>query len=183
MNNKVSKSQLEQATFAGGCFWCLQGPYDAEEAIADVEVGYAGSGNTAPTYYEVASGAKKFREAIHMKYDPSRISYNELLNIFWRQIDPTDSGGQFADRGYQYTTAIIYHTEEQNELAEQSKKVLQESGRFNAPIATVIIPFENFFPAEEEHQEYYKKNPLRYQLYKKGSGRADFIQKNWKKDK
>lgn len=173
------KIDLHQATFAGGCFWCLQGPYDAEPGVSQVEVGYAGGSKEDAVYEKVAMGTTEHREAIHMWYDPRVVSYEKLLEIFWRNIDPTDPGGQFADHGPQYTTAIYYHTQEQQSLAEASQLALEKSGKFSKPIATKIIPFATFFPAEKEHQAYYKKNPLRYKLYKEGSGRAGFIKKTW----
>lgn len=171
--------ELQHATFAGGCFWCLQGPFDAEPGVSNVQVGYAGGSKEDATYYTVASGSTEHRESIHMEFDPATVSYEKLLEIFWRQIDPTDSGGQFADRGHHYTTAIYYHTAEQQQLAEASKQVLNDSKKFAAPVATVIEPFTTFFEAEEEHQQYYKKQPLQYKMYSRGSGRADFIQTNW----
>lgn len=173
------KIDLQQATFAGGCFWCLQGPYDAEPGVSQVEVGYAGGSAEDAVYDKVAMGTTDHREAIHMWYDPSVVSYEKLLEIFWRNIDPTDPGGQFADQGPQYTTAIYYHTPEQQKLAQDSKQALEQSAKFSQPVATKIIPFTTFFPAEKEHQAYYKKNPLRYKLYKEGSGRAGFIKKTW----
>lgn len=168
------------ATFAGGCFWCLQGPFDTQKGVSNVEVGYAGGSASDAKYYSVASGRTQHREGIHMQYDPAIVSYDTLLNIFWRQIDPTDPNGQFNDQGPQYTTAIYYHTEEQRALAEASKERINALGKFTLPVATVIIPFTTFFAAEAEHQAYYRKNPLRYGMYKKGSGRAGFIEKTWK---
>lgn len=171
----------EQATFAGGCFWCLQGPFDAEPGVSHAEVGYAGGSEKEASYYTVASGQSQHRESIHMEFDPAVVSYQKLLDIFWRQIDPTDAGGQFADRGHQYTTAIYYHTPEQKKLAEVSKVALEKSGKFKRPITTEILAFTTFFPAEEDHQSFYKKKSLQYKLYKQGSGRADFIEQTWGK--
>lgn len=179
MYTEVMNQELQQATFAGGCFWCLQGPYDAEPGVSQVEVGYAGGPKEDAVYDKVATGQTKHREAIHMLYDPSQVSYEKLLEIFWRNIDPTDPNGQFADQGPQYTTAIYYHTPEQQQRAEESKRQLEQSGKFKQTIATSILPFTTFFPAEKEHQAYYKKNPLRYKLYKEGSGRAGYIRQNW----
>lgn len=170
----------ENATFAGGCFWCLQGPFDAEKGVSNVEVGYAGGTEADANYSRVCTGTTQHREAIHMQFDPKIVSYETLLDIFWRQIDPTDPYGQFNDQGPQYTTAIYYHTQEQRTLAEASRDRLNASGKFAQPIATAIVSFTTFFPAEAEHQAYYKKNPLRYGMYKMGSGRASFIEKNWK---
>lgn len=173
-------SELQQATFAGGCFWCLQGPFDAEPGVSNVHVGYAGGDPAQGSYYVVASGRTKHREGITMDYDPAVVSYGKLLEIFWKNIDPTDAGGQFADRGYQYTTCIYYHTPAQQAEAEQSKQAINASGKFTDPVATVIEPFTTFVPAEDEHQAYYKKNPLQYKAYKRGSGRADYIERTWK---
>lgn len=170
---------MERATFAGGCFWCLQGPFEAEPGVTNVQVGYAGGSADDADYYRVASGHTQHRESVTMEYDPAQVSYGRLLEIFWKNIDPTDPGGQFADRGHQYTTAILYHTAEQKQRAEHSKAELTDLKKFTSPIATVIEPFVSFFPAEEEHQRYYKKQPLAYKAYARGSGRADFIQQNW----
>ncbi len=172
-------SNWPQATFAGGCFWCLQGPFDFEEAVTDVRVGYVGGSEETADYYTVASGGSEHREGIIMRYDPDRISYEKLLEIFWRQIDPTDTGGQFADRGRQYTTAIYYHTEEQRLAAENSREILEASGKFDEEIATVVEPFTHFFEAEDEHQGFYKKNPVRYKMYARGSGRSAYIKNTW----
>lgn len=173
-------SDSAEATFAGGCFWCLQGPFDAMSGVSDVKVGYAGGSAKEASYYTVARGGTDHREGIHMQYDPQQVSYDKLLETFWKQIDPTDADGQFADRGHQYTTAIYYHTPEQAKVAKTSKQQLEHSGKFDKPIATVIEPFVSFFPAEEEHQRYYQKRPLQYSMYKRGSGRADYIKKTWK---
>lgn len=172
---------LQQATFSGGCFWCLHGPYDAQSGVSNIEVGYAGGSAEDATYEKVTSGGTKHRESIHMWYDPAVVSYEKLLEIFWRNIDPTDPGGQFIDRGYHYTTAISYHTAEQQRIAETSKQVLAASGKFSDPIATVIEPFVSFFPAEEIHQRYYRKQPMHYQIYKRGSGRSSYIKQTWPK--
>lgn len=172
------KNQLQQATVAGGCFWCIQGPFDAQEGVSNVQVGYAGGSAEDAVYYTVASGDTQHREATHMEFDPAVVSYRTLLEIFFRQIDPTDAGGQFADRGFHYTTAVYYHSEEQRDIAEAYIAELNALGKYNAPIATQVVPFTTFFPAEEEHQAYYKKNPLRYQLYKRGSGREAYIEQN-----
>lgn len=169
----------QQATFAGGCFWCVQGPFDAMEGVSNVEVGYAGEGAAGADYYAVAGGKLKLRESVHMEYDPEVADYEEMVRTFFRQIDPTDDGGQFYDRGYQYTTAVYYHTDEQREIIEKVIADINASGKFDKPVATKVEPFAEFSAAGEEHQQYYKKNPLRYGMYKKGSGRADYIKKNW----
>ncbi len=174
-----STQTILPATFAGGCFWCLQGPFDAEAGVSHVRVGYAGGTAHEASYYTVASGTTKHREAISMLYDPSVVSYQALLEIFFRQIDPTDPNGQFADQGFQYTTAIYYHSDDQRQTAQTFINQLDDSGKFSKPIVTAVEPFTTFFEAEDEHQAYYKKNPLRYMMYKKGSGRSAFMKKMW----
>ena len=177
--SSIDSQFTEQASFAGGCFWCVQGPFDAEPGTTDVEVGYLGGDEANASYYTVASGGTQHREGIHMKFDPSVVEYKTLVETFFRQIDPTDAGGQFADRGFHYTTAIYYHSDEQRNIAQAVIDDINASGKFSAPVATVLEPFTTFFAAEDEHQEYYKKNPLRYKMYKRGSGRADYITENW----
>jgi len=167
------------ATFAGGCFWCMEPPFEELPGVAEVVAGYTGGKVANPTYAQVSSGATGHLEAIQVRYDPSKISYEDLLEVFWRQIDPTDDGGQFADRGPQYRTAIFYHDEAQRAAAEESRDELEASGRFDGPIATEIRKAGPFYPAEDYHQDYYEKNPLHYQLYKNGSGREGFIKSTW----
>lgn len=167
------------AVFAGGCFWCLEPPFEAAAGVIDVKAGYTGGKTENPSYEEVTTGKTGHYEAVQVTYDPSQVSYRELLDIFWRQIDPTDKGGQFADRGSQYYTAIFYQDEEQKLEAEASKKRLGESGWFDAPIATGILPAAPFYPAEEYHQDYYKKNAFHYSRYKKGSGREMYQKTFW----
>lgn len=169
----------ELATFAGGCFWCMVKPFDQQPGIKSVISGYTGGSKPDPTYEEVCSGVTGHTEAVQITFEPDVFSYEKLLNTFWQQIDPTDIGGQFYDRGMSYRPAIFFHTEEQRELAEQSKKELQNSGRFKAPIVVEIVPAMPFYPAEEYHQQYYRKNPAHYNAYKEGSGRAGFIKKHW----
>lgn len=171
---------IQHATFAGGCFWCLQGPFDAQDGVSNVQVGYAGGSQEDANYPRVCTGRTKHREAIHMDYDPEKVSYETLVDTFFRQIDPTDPNGQFNDQGPQYTTAVYTHSEEQKQIAEKVIARINDSKKFDKPVATKIEPFTTFFPAEEEHQAYYKKNPLRYGMYKMGSGRANFIDSNWK---
>ncbi|CAG9621971.1 peptide-methionine (S)-S-oxide reductase MsrA [Sutcliffiella rhizosphaerae] len=173
-------SPLERATFAGGCFWCMVKPFDEQEGIEQVISGYTGGHKENPTYKEVCSETTGHFEAVQITFDPSVFSYQQLLEIFWMQIDPTDAGGQFHDRGDSYRTAIFYHSEEQRQMAEESKKRLEESGRFTKPIATLLLPAKPFYPAEEYHQKYYKKNPFRYKMYAAGSGRETFIKEYWK---
>lgn len=175
----MAENKLEKATFAGGCFWCMVEPFDERPGIDSVVSGYTGGTTENPTYEEVCSDTTGHLEAVQIEFDPSIFSYERLLEVFWQQIDPTDPGGQFNDRGESYQTAIFYHNETQKELAEKSKQKLEESGKFNKPIVTEILPAATFYLAEEKHQDYYKKQSFHYKLYKKGSGRADFIKKNW----
>jgi glutaredoxin-like YruB-family protein len=170
---------MKKATFAGGCFWCMQPPFRNLEGVTDVVSGYAGGNKANPTYEEVSSGTTGHLESVQVTYDPAVISYDLLLDVFWRQIDPTDAKGQFADKGPQYHTAIFYHDEEQKRLAEASKKNLDSSGKFKKPIATEIRPYTNFYPAEGYHQDYDKKNPARYHEYKTFSGRESYLEKTW----
>lgn len=156
-----------QATFAGGCFWCLQPAFDAEPGVLDAVVGYAGGHVENPTFEQVFSKTTGHREAIQITYDPDQVSYQRLVEIFFRQIDPTDAGGQFADRGENYTTAIWYQTDEEKTIAESVIQSINDSDKFDAPVATKVLPFMNFYPAEDYHQDYYKKSALHYNLYKK----------------
>ena len=167
------------ATFAGGCFWCMEGPFEKLEGVLHVTSGYAGGTTEDPTYREVSAGATDYVEAVQVVFDPRKVTYEALLEVFWRQIDPTDGGGQFADRGRQYTTAIFTHSAEQARLAEASKRRLAESGRFAEPIVTPIRPTTKFYAAETYHQDYYRTNPEHYQRYRRGSGREEFLQKTW----
>lgn len=177
--DKVEMISKEESTFAGGCFWCMEAAFQELNGVIDVISGYSGGGEENPTYEEVSSGKTGHLEAVRVIYDSSKISYEELLDVFWRQIDPTDFGGQFADRGNQYKTAIFYHNDEQNKTAKKSKKELEESKKFDKPIVTEILPVSTFYKAEEYHQDYYKKRILQYNIYKKGSGREDFIKETW----
>ena len=170
---------LEKATFAGGCFWCMQPPYDKVEGVVSSRVGYTGGTKPNPTYEEVCTGKTGHAEAVEITYDPSQVNYEALLDIFWRNINPTTTNQQFADVGTQYRTAIFYHNEEQKRLALASKEKLQKSGKFDRPITTEIIPASAFYPAEEHHQGYYKKCPIPYQLYKVGSGREHYLKETW----
>lgn len=171
----------EIATFAGGCFWCMVSPFAEQKGIISVISGYTGGHTNNPTYEQVCTNTTGHYEAVQITFDPKQYSYEDLLTLFWQQIDPTDAGGQFHDRGHSYKTAIFYHNEEQKQLAQQSKAKLAASGKFSKPIETEILPTKTFYPAEEYHQDYYKKNPLHYQMYRKGSGRQDFIEKHWGK--
>ncbi|BDH61564.1 peptide methionine sulfoxide reductase MsrA [Lysinibacillus sp. PLM2] len=169
----------ELATFAGGCFWCMVKPFDQMDGIDEVISGYTGGHVENPTYEQVCSETTGHLEAVQITFDSTIFPYEKLVELYWTLIDPTDPGGQFYDRGESYTTAIFYHNEEQQQIAEQSKKRLEESGKFNKPIAVKILPAKPFYPAEEYHQHYYKKNPLHYERYQIGSGRAAFIQQHW----
>lgn len=174
---EASKAGGATATFAGGCFWCTESDFEKVQGVTSVVSGYTGGSQENPTYETYAR--KGYIEAIQVHYDPSRVSYEQLLDIFWRHIDPTDPGGQFADRGAGYRSAIFYRDEAQKRLAERSKETLGKSGRFAKPIVTEILPLGKFYPAEDYHQDYYKKNPLRYKGYRWGSGRDQFLTKIW----
>jgi methionine-S-sulfoxide reductase len=174
-------AQVETATFAGGCFWCMEPPFEKLEGVQSVRAGYTGGTVKDPTYEQVSSGTTGHAEAIEVLYDPSKVSYEQLLDIFWMNIDPTTPNQQFSDHGSQYRSAIFTHTEEQKRLAEGSKDTLARSGTFTAPLVTEIVPASTFYPAEEHHQDYYKKHALRYNLYRVGSGRAGFLKKTWGK--
>ncbi len=170
----------KEAIFAGGCFWCNEAAFEAAPGVIETISGYTGGDEPNPKYEDVHYRDTGHREAVKVIYDPSKVSYKELVELFWRQIDPTDAGGQFNDRGHQYTTAIYYKTPEEKKIAEQSKKELEKSKRFKQPIVTEILPTKTFWPAEEEHQNFYKKRVLHYNAYKKGSRREKFQEENWK---
>jgi len=174
---------METAIFGGGCFWCMESQYEGIKGITGVVSGYTGGLTKNPTYDEVCSGETGHTEAIQVSFDPTKISYKELLDIFWRQIDPTDSGGQFADRGGQYRSAIFYTNDEQKKIAERSKLELGNMGKFKKPIVTEISRASLFYPAEEYHQDYYKKSAIRYKMYRSGSGRDQFLESVWGKIK
>lgn len=179
MSNVAENNKKEEiATFAGGCFWCMVSPFDELPGILKVVSGYTGGSKVNPTYEEVCSETTGHLEAVQITYDPTIFPYKKLLDTYWNQIDPTDLGGQFHDRGQSYQTTIYYHNEEQRLQAAASKQAVDESGRFEDPVMTPILPASTFYPAEEYHQGYYKKNPLRYKMYRKGSGRDKFIEKH-----
>lgn len=178
----MNPENLARATLAGGCFWCMEPPFQKLDGVVDVVSGYTGGHKANPTYEEVTAGGTGHVEAVQILYDPSRVSYSELLEVFWRNIDPTDEYGQFVDRGPQYATAIFYHDEEQKRLAEQSRQKLQDSGRFDRPIVTEIRELEEFYEAEAYHQDYYQTHKTQYNLYRHGSGRDRFIEKAWEDD-
>jgi peptide methionine sulfoxide reductase msrA/msrB len=183
MKSETQSERTELATFAGGCFWCMVKPFDELPGIVSVVSGYTGGHKANPTYEEVCADITGHTEAVQITFEPDVFPYAKLLDTFWRQIDPTDPGGQFHDRGSSYRTAIFYHTEEQRKLAEASKAELERSGRFDKPIATPIVPAGPFYSAEEYHQDYYKKNPLRYRMYRQGSGRDRFLEQAWRMSK
>ena len=172
-------SGLSVATFAGGCFWCVEAGFEKLPGVVEAISGYSGGELVNPTYEEVSSGSTRHAEAVQVYYNPEQISYEELLSSFWRQIDPTDSGGQFVDRGKQYRPAIFYHSDEQKTEAEASAKALEEAGIYDRPLSIEIVPFSTFYPAEEYHQDYHSKNPLRYAFYRSGSGRDQFLERTW----
>ncbi len=176
----MSDKEYQLATFAGGCFWCMIKPFDTYPGVIKVVSGYTGGHKENPTYAQVTAGLTGHVEAVQITFDPEILSYDDLLEMFWRQIDPTDDGGQFADRGSSYKTAIFYHNPQQQEAAEASRD--KQAVRFNQPIATQILPAKTFWPAEEYHQDFYKKNPAHYQAYRRGSGRDAYIATVWGKD-
>jgi peptide methionine sulfoxide reductase msrA/msrB len=179
---KAEQTNLKVATLAGGCFWCLASDFEKVSGVAKIISGYTGGQTENPTYEEVSTGRTGHYEAVQIYYDPSKVSYGQILNIFWRHIDPTDPDGQFADRGPQYRTGIFYNDEEERYIAEKSKAHLEESGKFKKPIVTQILKFSRFYEAEFYHQDYHKKSPLRYKLYRLGSGRDQLLDKMWGKE-
>jgi peptide methionine sulfoxide reductase msrA/msrB len=179
----TEEKDLRVATFAGGCFWCTEADFEKLPGVVRVVSGYTGGQKENPTYAEVSAGRTGHVEAVQVYYDPKQVTFEELLDWFWKHIDPTDGGGQFVDRGSQYRSVIFYHDEGQKRLAEKAKEALGKSGKFNKPIATEIVKFARFFPAEEYHQDYYRKNPIRYGYYRFGSGRDQFLEKTWGKQK
>lgn len=175
----VKAGKFKRATFAGGCFWCMQPPFDKQPGVISTSVGYTGGVKPNPTYKEVARGLTKHTESIEVIYDPKQVNYKKLLLLFWCNINPTDGGGQFYDRGSQYRPAIFYHSEAQQKWAEASKKALDASKKFGRPMAPEITKAGPFYHAETYHQQYYKKSPYRYKRYRIGSGREAYIQKHW----
>lgn len=179
MIKNEEESKMEKATFAGGCFWCMESPFEELNGVTEVIAGYTGGHKENPTYEEVTSGKTGHLEAVQITFDPSIITYSELLDVFWRQINPTDIRGQFADRGEHYKTAIFYHNDVQKRLTEESKEKLQASGKFQVDIVTEIIPASKFYVAEDYHQDYYQKSPIRYKIYRAGSGRDAYLKSTW----
>jgi peptide-methionine (S)-S-oxide reductase len=171
--------RLANATFAGGCFWCMQKPFDDLPGVVSTTVGYAGGTKKNPTYEEVSSGGTGHAESVQVVYDPAKVSYVMLLDVFWHNIDPLARNGQFCDHGTQYRTAIFFHDDVQKRAAEDSKNAIEASGRFKLPVATEIVPAGAFWPAEDYHQSYYRKNPIRYRIYRSGCGRDARLKELW----
>jgi methionine-S-sulfoxide reductase len=176
--SKTDKN-LETATFAGGCFWCMEPPYKKLKGVTSITVGYTGGALENPTYEDVCTGETGHAEAVQIVFDPAQTSYEQLLDVFWKNIDPTALNAQFADHGTQYRTAIFYRSPEQKRLAEASKVRLEQSGKFKQSIVTEISPASHFYPAEDYHQDYSTKCPLRYNSYRVGSGREGYLKKMW----
>lgn len=177
MKNNTEKTA--SAVFAGGCFWCTESDFEKVEGVIEVISGYTGGRVKNPTYKQVSGGGTGHLEVVKVIYNPEEISFEQLLDVFWQHVDPTDPGGQFVDRGAQYRSAVFYANDNEKRLAEQSKQRLSASGRFSKPIVTDILPLGEFYPAENYHQDYYKKNPIRYKWYRHGSGRDQFLKKTW----
>ena len=179
VEESVKSKEKATATFAGGCFWCMEPPFDAEPGVIETIAGYTGGSTENPTYEQVSAGGSGHAESIQIIYDPAIVSYERMLDIFWKNIDPLNANGQFCDKGPQYRSAIFYHNEEQKKLAEVSKKRIEESGSLPGSIVTGIVPALSFYPAEEYHQDYYKKNPLRYKFYRLSCRRDKRIAELW----
>jgi len=177
----LAAEPTQKATFAGGCFWCMEPPFEKLNGVTEVVSGYMGGSGANPTYDDYA--AKGHVEAVQITYDPSQVSYPQLLEVFWRQIDPTDAGGQFVDRGRQYRSAVFYHDDEQKRLAERSRESLEKSRRFDSPIVTELLPASTFYKAEDYHQDYYRKSSIRYKYYRYRSGRDQYLDKVWGKER
>lgn len=176
----MNQESLKKATFAGGCFWCMEPPFEKLEGVVSVTSGYTGGREKNPTYEDVSAGRTGHTESVEILYDPAKITYGELLDVFWRNIDPTAVDRQFVDTGKQYRTAVFYHDEKQKKEAEVTREALNRSGRFKKPVVTEISEAGPFYPAEDYHQDYYRKNPLRYKFYRFGSGRDQFLDAVWK---
>ena len=179
VSREVPNSNLAKATFAGGCFWCMEPPYDKLDGVISTTSGYTGGTKAHPTYEEVSAGITGHAEAVEVLYDPRKVAYADLLEVFWRNIDPTTDDRQFCDKGRQYRTAIYYHNEEQGRLAEQSKQAVEQSKNFSEPILTEITAATAFYPAEEYHQDFYVKNPFRYKFYRYSCGRDQRLEDLW----
>ncbi len=181
-NSMAKNETTKKATFAGGCFWCMQPPFDKLPGVVSTTVGYTGGTKDHPTYEEVSAGGTGHAESLEVAYDPSKIRYDQLLDVFWKNIDPTTKDAQFVDIGRQYRSAIFYHDEDERREALASKERLEKSGRYSKPIATEIVSATKFYPAEEHHQKYYQKNPIRYKFYRFASGRDQYLKKIWGKE-
>ena len=179
----TSARTLEVATFAGGCFWCMEPPFEKLVGVESAVSGFMGGELKDPSYKQVASGETKHLEVVQVTFDPSKVSYEDLLQVFWRQVDPTDAGGQFVDRGHQYGTAIFFHNKKQQELAQKSKQMMDKSGRFPKPIVTPVRKALAFYEAEQYHQDYYKNSLIKYKYYRYRSGRDQYIDSIWGKDR
>ena len=171
--------ELATATFAGGCFWCVESDFDSVPGVVETVSGYTGGTTPDPTYRQVTAGGTGHYEAVRIRYDPEKVSYERLLHLFWRSVDPTDAGGQFCDRGASYRTAIFTTTEEEHRLAEASKEAIKRSGVLEQSVATSIEPLKEFYPAEDYHQDYYVKNPVRYRFYRFSCGRDARVREIW----
>ena len=178
-DERIDSEGLSKATFAGGCFWCMEPPFDKLDGVVATTSGYSGGHVKEPTYSQVSAGVTGHAEVVEIVFDPEKVSYEKLLDVFWRNIDPLAVDRQFCDGGTQYRSAIYYHDEEQQRLAEQTKKTIEASRRFDQPIATEIQAVAEFYPAEEYHQDYYKKNPVRYKMYRTGCGRDRRLEMLW----
>lgn len=174
-----ARAETQTAVFAGGCFWCMEPPYDKLEGVTGTTSGYAGGKLQNPSYEMVSSGNTEHREVVRVRYNPDEVAYERLLEVFWRNVDPLDDGGQFCDRGYQYTTAIFTQSEAQREAAEASKQALEASDRFDKPVVTPVRELDAFYAAEAYHQNYYDKNPIRYYFYRKSCGRDSRLEELW----
>jgi peptide-methionine (S)-S-oxide reductase len=179
MDEAMSNENYQKATFAGGCFWCMEPPFDSVDGVTSTTSGYIGGHKDDPTYEEVSAGGTGHTEAIEIVFDPAKVGYAELLEVFWRNIDPTTANRQFCDVGSQYRTGVFYHDEEQKKLAEQSRARIDDSGALPSAIVTEIVEAGPFYPAEDYHQDYYKKNPIRYKFYRNGCGRDDRLEQLW----
>ena len=177
----TAAGNIEKATFAGGCFWCMEHPFDALPGVLSVTAGYTGGQKKNPTYQEVSAGGTGHAESVQIVYDPTKTTYGKLLDVYWHNIDPTTKDRQFCDSGHQYRSAIFYQTEEQHKEALQSKAELEKTKPFKEPVVTEIVPAGEFYPAEEYHQHYYKKNPIRYWYYRNGCGRDQRLKDLWGK--
>lgn len=175
----TSGGPTASAIFAGGCFWCMEQPFDELDGVLSTTSGYIGGHTPSPTYSQISAGDTGHAEAVEVVYDPAKIGYDRLLEVFWRNVDPLDAGGQFCDRGDQYRTAVFYTTEEQRQAAERSKQELTASGRFDEPIVTPIVEADKFYTAEDYHQDYYMTNPVRYKFYRYRCGRDERLREVW----